>query len=86
MPFSTLIDSLLEGNENFSAVISNAPARVGFEASTAIVVIEERGECSHADIQICARVVKGDYVSQCTCTFYLKEVYPSPWQGGARRG
>ena len=50
MPFSTESDSTVEGTETFSAIISNAPARVSLGASTATVDITEQCEYSHADV------------------------------------
>ena len=53
MPFSTMNDSVVEGTETFSAVISNALAGVTLGASTAIVdITEDQGECSHADLDV----------------------------------
>ena len=62
MPFFTESDSTIEGPEIFSAVISNAPARVSLGASIATVdITEEQCECNHADVYKCACVVKDNY-------------------------
>ena len=67
MPFFTESDSTIEGPETFSAIISNAPARVSFGASISTVdITEEQCEYSHAMYR-CDCVVKGDCVSQCMC-------------------
>ena len=68
MPFFTVNDSTIEGPETFSAVISNAPARVTLGASIATVNINEvQGECSHTYVEMCQLVppVANQYI----CTY-----------------